>query len=54
MIRTLATVNGEKPFELSKEIPMQDKISLSNLYERESYTNKIKLWRIQKDDSLSN
>lgn len=50
LIRTLATVNGEKTFERSKETPMQDKISLSNLYEGESYTNAIKLWRIQDND----
>lgn len=49
-IRTLATVNGEKTFELSKDTPMHDQISLSNLYEGESYTNAIKLWRIQDND----
>lgn len=50
LIHTLATVNDEKTFKPSKETPMQDKISLSNLYEGESYTNKIKLWRIQNED----
>ncbi|HFD1635375.1 TPA: SpaA isopeptide-forming pilin-related protein [Enterococcus faecium] len=50
LIQTLATVNGEKTFELSKETPMHDQISLSDLYEGELYKNKIKLWRIQDDD----
>lgn len=52
-IRTLATVDGEKTFTPNQETPIQDKISISGLYEKEAYTNKIKLWRIQ-DNNYEN
>lgn len=49
-IRTLATVDGEKTFMPNPETLMKDKISIFGLYEKELYTNKIKLWRIQDSD----
>ncbi|EGP5233947.1 peptidase [Enterococcus faecium] len=49
-IRTKATVDGEKTFTPSKETPMQDVVSITNVENGVEYTNKIKLWRIVNDD----
>ncbi|MFI3632486.1 SpaA isopeptide-forming pilin-related protein, partial [Enterococcus hirae] len=45
-IRTKATVDGEKTFTPSKETPMQDVATITNVEKGVEYTNKIKLWRI--------
>ncbi|EOX2712241.1 collagen binding domain-containing protein [Enterococcus hirae] len=49
-IRTKATVDGEKTFTPSKETPMQDVATITNVEKGVEYTNKIKLWRIVNDD----
>ena len=49
-IRTLATVDGEKTFFPSKETPMHDKVTITDVKKGETYTNKIKLWRLVNDD----
>ena len=49
-IRTKATVDGEKTFTPSKETPMQDVVTITNVEKGIEYTNKIKLWRIVNDD----
>lgn len=49
-IRTKATVDGEKTFTPARETPMQDIVTITNAQKDMEYTNKIKLWRVVKDD----
>ena len=49
-IRTKATVDGEKTFIPGTATQMQDIATITNTQKGMEYTNKIKLWRIVKND----
>lgn len=50
IIRTKATVDGNKTFEPSKQTMMKDTVTMNQLEVGQKYTNAIKLWRVVKDD----
>lgn len=51
LINTLATVDGEKTFFPSAKTPMHDRVNIENVKKGETYTSKIKLWRLINDDT---